>query len=747
MRRLMWFSIGFALSCGLCAYILPVNWILPLAIPALILGLAVGIPGRDRLHPRRIAYTLVGMALGLGWYMGYRQIYLKPAIELDGQTALVQITVSDYSFSSGYGTGVDGTVTFRGNTYQVRAYLTEESTIAPGKNISGTFRFRVTTPEGEEEATYHSGKGIFLLAYQEGDATIYPAAFLSIRHYPSLLRQKVKEILKSCFPEDTCAFAKALLLGDTYDLDYETLTAFKVSGIRHIVAISGLHISIFYSMVSLLTFKRRYLTAIVGIPVLFLFAAVAGFTPSVTRACIMVWLMMLATAFHREYDGGTALAFAALVMLLVNPYVITSAGFQLSVAAVAGIYLFSGSIREWMKGFLGKGKGKSISARLNRWFCGSLSVSLGAMSLTTPLCAWYFGTVSLVGVLTNLLTLWITSIIFYGIIAVCVLNPLSTALASGLARIISWCIRYVLLCAKILGKIPLAAVYTKSIYITLWLILFYVLLGLFLLRKKKHPLRLICAGVVSLCLALLCSWIEPLMDECRVTVLDVGQGQCILLQSEGRTYLVDCGGTNSEDAADMAAETLLSQGISRLDGIILTHYDTDHCGGIPYLLTRVDTDALFLPDVGDEMGEEMAALVQSGIIRVWDDLSLTFGEGKIQIFGPIYSGATNENSLCVLFETENCAILITGDRTSFGERMLLRENSLPQVDLLVAGHHGSKTSTSPELLAAVQPWVVAISVGENNGYGHPSPEVLQRLEEFGCAVYRTDQDGTILFRR
>lgn len=747
MRRLMWFSIGFALSCGLCAYILPVNWILPLAILGLILGLAVGIPGRNWLYPRRIAYTLVGIALELGWYMGYRQIYLKPAIALDGQTALAKITASDYSFSTGYGTGVDGTVTFRGNTYHIRAYLTEDFAVTPGQKISGTFRFRVTTPEGEEDATYHQGRGIFLLAYQEGDVTVYPGAVLSLSHYPSILRQNIKKILKNCFPEDTYGFAQALLLGDTYDLDYETLTAFKVSGIRYIVAVSGLHISIFYSMISMLTFKRRYLTAIVGIPVLFLFAAVAGFTPSVTRACIMVWLMMLATAFHREYDGGTALAFAALVMLLGNPYVITSAGFQLSVAAVAGIYLFSGSIREWMKGFLGNGKGKSIPARLNRWFRGSLATSLGAMSLTTPLCAWYFGTVSLVGLLTNLLTLWITSVIFYGIIAVCIFHPLFPALASGLAKIIAWAIRYVLVCAKTLAKIPLAAVYTKSTYITLWLVFFYALLGIFLLRKKKHPFRLICTGILSLCLALLCSWVEPLMDECRVTVLDVGQGQCILLQTEGRTYLVDCGGTDKENAADMAAETLLSQGISRLDGIILTHFDTDHCGGISYLLTRVDTDALFLPAVEDEAAEEMADLVTTGVVWVWEDLTLTFGKGKIQIFGPIYSGASNENSLCVLFETENCAILVTGDRTSFGERMLLRETSLPRVDLLVAGHHGSKTSTSPELLAAVQPRAVAISVGEDNAYGHPSPEVLQRLEEFGCAVYRTDRDGTILFRR
>lgn len=747
MRRLMWFSIGFGISCALCAYLLPTGWALPLAIVAFLSALGIGIPGRNRLHPRRIAYTLMGLALGLGWYMGYRSLYLTPAIELDGQTLSVQITVSDYSFSTGYGTGVDGTILRNGHTYQVRAYLDEELELRPGQRISGSFRFRVTTPDGADDPTYHQGRGIFLLAYQEEDVGISPGIILSLRHYPNILAQEVKNILQKCFPKDTRAFAKALLLGDAYDLDYETLTAFKVSGIRHIIAVSGLHISIFYGLISALTLKRRYLTAIVGIPLLALFAAVAGFTPSVTRACIMVGLMMLATAFRSEYDGGTALGFACLVMLLVNPYVITSVGFQLSAASVAGIYLFSAPIQQWLKGILGEGKGKSIPARLNRWFCSSVSVSLSAMSLTTPLCAWYFGTVSLVGILTNLLTLWVISAIFYGIIAVCVISIISTPFASMVAGIISWLIRYVLLCAKTLAKIPLAAVYTKSVYVVWWLVLTYLLLGAFLVMKRKHPMRLICTSVLALCLALLISWIEPLTDECRAMVLDVGQGQCVLLQSEGRTYLVDCGGSDGEDAADMAAETLLSMGISRLDGIILTHYDTDHYGGIPYLLTRVDTDGIFLPDVVDAAAEELSALVDDGVIWVWEDIQLTFGEAQLGIFGPFYSAADNENSLCILFETESCAILITGDRSAFGERMLLREASLPQIDLLVAGHHGSKTSTSAELLAAVRPWAVAISVGEDNAYGHPAQEILQRLEEYGCAVYRTDEDGTILFRR
>ena len=129
------------------------------------------------------------------------------------------------------------------------------------------------------------------------------------------------------------------------------------------------------------------------------------------------------------------------------------------------------------------------------------------------------------------------------------------------------------------------------------------------------------------------------------------------------------------------------------------------------------------------------------------DVKLTFDEAELTIFGPIYNGSSNENSLCVLFETENCAILVTGDRSDFGERMLLRSHDLPDVDLLIAGHHGSKYSTSQELLQAVTPETVIISAGADNRYGHPHPELLERLADFGCIVYRTDLQGTILYRR
>lgn len=255
-----------------------------------------------------------------------------------------------------------------------------------------------------------------------------------------------------------------------------------------------------------------------------------------------------------------------------------------------------------------------------------------------------------------------------------------------LGKIVAWPIRYVLLIAKLLAGFPLAAVYTRSPYITIWLVAVYVLLLVFLLSRNRGPGVLLCCGTLGLCLALLASWAEPMLDSTRITVLDVGQGQCILLQSEGRTYMVDCGGDSDTETADIAAETLLSQGISRLDGLILTHGDRDHTGAAENLLSRVKADILILPPE-----EGILVADNAEVVYAEQDLLLTYGKTNLHIFTTDSNRSENENSLCVLFDTENCDILITGDRSAYGERILLHAGKIPEVDVLIAGHHGSKT--------------------------------------------------------
>ena len=740
----MWFTLGFGAACALCAYL----WLTEgLWLPALALFelfAATAVLSRRIRWLRCVCAVCLGCAAALLWFQLYSANYLSLAAALDGKIADTTAYCTDYSYETNYGTAVEGVLRLEGKPVRAKLYVNGKINMEPGDVLRGAFEFRVTTPDGADEPTAHQGKGIFLLAYQEEDAELLKLAEPPAWTFPAKLRHRLLEILDAAFPEDTAAFAKALLLGDRTGIDYETNTAFKLSGISHIIAVSGLHVTILFTLINILCFKRRYLVAILGIPTLLLFSAAVGFSPSITRACIMQCLMITAMLLNKEYDGPTELAFSCLVMLAANPLVITSVSFQLSVGCMIGIFMFNERISTYLTEKLIKKKKRFV--KIKRWFISSVSVTLSAMTMTTPLVAFYFGAISLVGVLTNLLTLWIITFIFYGIMLVCLLGAFRPAVAVAVASVIAWPIRYVLGVSKVLAAFPLSAVYTASIYIVIWLAFCYVLLAVFLLSRKKKPAMLACCAVIGLCLALGASWLEPLTDNCRMTVLDVGQGQCILLQSEGKTYLVDCGGSD-EEAADAAAERLLSQGVFRLDGVILTHFDADHSGGMAYLLSRIPADALFVPDCADEKGvlAKLAPLVGQ-TLELKENVKLTYGATELSIFGPVVPNSGNESSLAILFQHENCDILITGDRSDFGERMLLKTAEIPELDVLVAGHHGSKHSTCEELLAATNPKIAVISVGENH-YGHPTQEVLDRLAAIGCTVYRTDLHGNIVLRR
>lgn len=740
MRILMWLSLGITIACALGAYLYG-TWIFPAAVILFSLALLVLVLTYWYPKLKVVMVVLLGISLGFGVFSVQDYTLLVDARKLDGQEMVVTIEASDYSYKTEYGAAFDGRLFLNGESYRVRAYLDENPRLEPGDRVRGTFCLSFTLGESQ----YYPADGIFLIAYPQGHPVIQKYYQPQWYHYPAIWRQSLKENIDDCLSKDTAGFAKALLLGDRTGIDYKTNTAFKLSGISHIIAVSGLHVSILFGLIYLITIRRRFLTAIIGIPCVLLFAAVAGFSPSVTRAGIMQCLMMVALLFDREYDPLTALGFSALVMQIVNPYVVTSISFQLSMGCMLGIFLFSQRIRSWLleKERLGRWKGK-----LTNWFAGSVSVTLSAMVFTTPLVAVYFGAVSLVGILTNLLTLWVITFIFYGIMAVCLFGFIGSAWGSVLGLIVSWPIRYVLFVAKGLASFPLAAVYMESIYIALWLVISYLLIGIFMLSKRKQPVLLAAFVTISLAVAIGLSWLEPVLWECHVTVLDVGQGQSVILHSGGKTYLIDCGGDYDEDAADKAAETLLSRGINHIDGLVLTHLDRDHSGGVEYLLQRIEADFVLIPKTEDKEG--IGARLKGTLPNVWEldeDIVLNDHRGNLTVFAPESYNSGNESSMCILFQTENCDILIPGDRGFAAERLLLKSHTLPKLELLVVGHHGSKYSTSDDLLAATRPEYALISAGADNRFGHPAKETLERLLRWGAITLCTAQEGTIIFRR
>ena len=746
MRKLMWFTIGGVVACFLSVYLIPLDMLGTCTAVCSVGFTAILILSFFYEPVKPLVAALLGATVLFGWNYGFDVYYLQNVRALDGETVELTVTLTDYSKPTQYGIVVEGMTQIDGKTYRIWAYDNDPGlSLKPGDSLIGTFQIKDTTVK-EGVSPQHKGNGIFLIGYPRGEIYHRIAPEIPWYGYPAYLSASIQGLLHSTFPADTVGFAQALLLGDTSLIDYETDTAFKLSGIRHIIAVSGLHVSILFALISQLTGRKRWLSVLLGLPVLLLFAAVAGFTPSITRACIMHSLMILATLLEKEYDPPTALSFAVLLMLFANPYCVSSVGLQLSAGCMCGIFLFSGKIQEWFLDSRRLGRFRGKAKKFAAWFASCVAVTLSATLVTTPLCAFYFGTVSLISPLTNLLTLWVITFIFYGIGLGCILALIWLPLGRVLGWVVSWPIRYVLQVAKLAAAFPLAAVYTASIYIVIFLFFAYILLAVFLAMKRKRPVLLFGCLVLCLCICLGASWVEPLCDDVRMTVLDVGQGQAIVLQSEGKTFLVDCGGDSDTAAADAAAEKLLSMGISRLDGLILTHYDRDHAGGAVYLLSRVRADALYLPVCVDTDGYSEPLKQMPQAVMVDDHMQISFGAVTIKLITTDYGISNNESGLCVLFQRENCDILITGDRNSYGEKDLLRQIDLPDLEVLIVGHHGSKYSTSVELLQAGKPDIAIISVGENS-YGHPTNEVLDRLTEFGCEVYRTDQHGTITFRR
>ena len=245
-----------------------------------------------------------------------------------------------------------------------------------------------------------------------------------------------------------------------------------------------------------------------------------------------------------------------------------------------------------------------------------------------------------------------------------------------------------------------------------------------------------------------CSGIQT--EVLTVDFYKIGKADTIFLQgsnTDGSPFyvLID---TGEEDDAPEIVEKLRASGVTSLDCLILTHFDRDHCGGLPYLLTRIDTRNLFLPyaEDTDDLVPKLQRLSDGTLTTVKEDMVLTFGDVKITIFAPLSYKSGNESSMCVLFQTENCDILITGDRNIQTENMLLSRRQLPKLELLIAGHHGAENATGEKLLTMTQPEYVFISVGANNRYGHPSQAVLDRLAQYGCIVYCTDEYGTLVYK-
>ena len=747
----MWFALPFGAGCGLCQYLLPEDARLWTAAGVLLLGLAsLALGGRARLAARIAA---AGCAAGILWFSGYAALYLAPAEALAGRTLVLELELTGCPEEAPGGArcearmdGLRGKIVFYGD----RGLLSLE----PGNRILTQAKCYSASTLSGEESGYYLSKGVFLRLYGSGELLdVREGNAGSWRYLPVRLSRWVQERAEALYSPRTGGLIAALLTGERDGLGPQEYMDLSEAGLMHVTAVSGLHCGFLIALLGLLVFRRQRLTAFLGYPVLLFYMFMVGCTPSVVRSCVMAGFVLLAPLAGREGDTPTALSGALLVILLANPFAAASVSLQLSFAAVAGLLLPAPKIYARLTR-LGPKKLPGAAGTLWRFFSATTAASLGVMLTTAPLSAVYFGTVSLAAPLSNLLVLWMAPALFACALLATILGGAFPALA-WLAMGPEWLGRYLLWAARLAAGIPGHSVYFTRPALWLWMAGTYALLALCLLVKGRRWKW--GAALVLSAACLLAVKAGPRMqvrnDRLTAVAVDVGQGAAMLFHSGDRTVLVDCGSLNSPRMAGQAVAVAMEEyGWDKLHCVVLTHYHEDHAGGLPWLLARVEAEEFLLPQLSgsdqESLQQDVLALAEAhgaAVRYIETPRSAALGEGVLTVYPPVSEGGVNEMGLTVLCTAGDLDFLITGDMNASTEKKLTALYELPDVEVLLAGHHGSKGSTSQELLEAVTPEVGIISVGQNR-FGHPTQEAMDRMIQAGMKLRRTDEEGNILIQ-
>jgi competence protein ComEC len=531
------------------------------------------------------------------------------------------------------------------------------------------------------------------------------------------VRRHAVAAIQEALPPTSAALLAGLLLGERGGLPPDVDAAFRRAGVSHVLAVSGFNVALVAATVwALLALARapRRVAVIGALVVVVGYAAVTGPQPSVLRAALMAVLVLLALLLDREAAVLNSLALAALVILACRPADLHDPGFQLSFAATAGIVLVPVPRRR-------------VPA--------AIVVSAAAQAAVLPIGLAHFNQVSAIGVLANLAVVPLAGLAtVLGLFAVAA--GVASATVAGWLYAACWPVLLLLRGAvAAAAAVPGAVVHLPAPglpAIGCYVGALGAGLAAWHLRAThaRASRRLAVLAVVSFtvsAVATLAPALRPADGRLRVTVLDVGQGDAIVIEGpDGRTVLVDAGagGPYRLDAGErVVAPFLWNRGVLRLTAAVVTHEDADHAGGMP-TIRRLFT-----------VREAWEGSVASG--------PLTLGGA---VLTPLPSSPTGRNDAGRVLRIDFglASILLASDLERAGERALVASGASLAATVLKVPHHGSRTSSTPELLAAVRPSLALVSVGTRNAYHHPDPAVLARLTALGAHVHRTDHHGALL---
>ena len=600
---------------------------------------------------------------------------------------------------------------------------------------------------------------------------------------------KIKENINKLIPEKYSAIFTGLILGDTSKVEEEVNDDFKIANISHVLAISGMHITYIVIGIELLLKKGigKRKTRIITIIILVMYMFITGFAPSVVRASIMGIIMLISKLIHRKNDIWTSISLSLLILLIYNPFLILNVGLQLSYLGTIGIVCFNKNVYNFLRKL--KIRNKKIRYKINRKFIlfmdkikEMLSVTLSAQIVILPILLFNFNILGIYFFISNILvSIIIGPIIIVGFVCILIsfisieiAKILSIFMSVGIQILISiseishlpfskiyiptpkvWQIVSYYICVIVINRIYIAFNSKKPDFTSIRIRNLVALLK-FKFRQNRNKVLKVLIVLVSLVFIL-----NTIPEKLKIHFVDVGQGDCTFITTpQNKTILIDGGGSMSEEY-DVGKSTLLpyilDRGYTKLDYVFISHFDQDHVGGILTILEELRVGQVYISkqEQDSENYQKFLKIVEDKKIKVkvlkqGDCLKIEknlYFDILWPIEEQIQENVLNNNAMVMKLRYGKFSMLFTGDIEAIAEEKILdfykeKGESILKSDVLKVAHHGSKTSTTQSFFEKVNPKICLIGVGKNNMFGHPTTEVLERIN--GTKIYRTDENGEII---
>lgn len=642
---------------------------------------------------------------------------------------------------------------------QLLIYTSDTSDYLIGNKIKveGTLiKFAAPSNPGQfNEQLYYLIENIDFKMYAE-KISIIDSGYSKYRQFLSEQKQNLVNIYTKLLSAKESGALIAMLLGEKQLLQEDIKDLYQNNGIAHLLAISGLHIS----LLGMFVFKLMRWSKVPGIfatilSILFIYSygVLTNFSVSTQRAVIMMAILLMAAIPGKTYDTISATALSAFVILVHNPLQIFSAGFLLSYGAIIGIAVIYPALKKLIK---------SEHPLLN-----SLFLSFSAQLTTTPFVLYYFYQLPSYGIVINLIVLPFVTILTLTSILSGIAGLLYLPAGVFLIGASNYILQFYEVICRIAAKLPFSLL-TLGKPSMISILIYTFPLVVFVLSVKKYKSKFLYLLPI---LSVLIFLIPKPVDGLTVTFLDVGQGDSIYIRSEtGTSYLVDGGSSDIKKVGEYRIKPfLLSQGIRRLDYVIVTHSDNDHISGIKELIEeeQIIIDILLLPYLKEAyLKENDSAYLELKELALSKGISVKFfkagdyiTDDKLELLclhptPEFVPTSVNSYSTVLSISYDDFDLLLTGDIEEGGEialTRLLQESYLGDIpvklpeayEVLKVAHHGSKYSTKEDFLELAQPKISIISCGKDNSYGHPHEELLDRLKEFGSSYYVTNKVGAI----